>query len=86
MTEQSNLILTAILLPAKENGSFRLNPRWLRIDLASGEDSWECDTCARVSFNNIRDICPRNNCPRKFAAGEPDKPGKEPLPNFVRKR
>ena len=53
----------SILLPGKENGSFRLNPRWLRIDLAGREDIWECNTCARVIVNNVRDVCLRNNCP-----------------------
>ena len=40
-----------LLLPGqgKLNGTFRLNPNWLRIKLASGTDQWECDTCAGLS-------------------------------------
>ena len=52
-----------ILQPAKENGTFRLDPRWLRIKPASLDDIRECDTCATVSSHNIRGICPRNGCP-----------------------
>ena len=52
-----------ILQPAKENGTFRLDPRWLRIRPASLDEIWECDTCATVSSHNIRGICPRNGCP-----------------------
>ena len=47
----------------KLNGTFRLNPRWLRIKLASGTELWECDRCASLSAYNVRGICPRNGCP-----------------------
>ncbi len=52
-----------VLLPAKENGTFRLNPRWLRIKPAGPEETWECDTCAKLGSYNIRGVCPRNLCP-----------------------
>ena len=47
----------------KLNGTFRLNPRWLRIKLALGMDLWERDRCASLSTYNVRGICPRNGCP-----------------------
>ena len=47
----------------KLNGTFRLNPRWLRVTLASATDLWECDRCAALSAHNVRGICPRNGCP-----------------------
>ncbi len=52
-----------ILTPGKNNGTFRLNPRWLRIALAGPGDVWECNTCATLSNHNISEICPRNRCP-----------------------
>lgn len=52
-----------ILSPGKTNGTFRLNPRWLRIKLARDGEIWECDTCATLTTHNIRGICPRNRCP-----------------------
>ncbi len=52
-----------ILSPGKVNGTFRLDPRWLRIKPAGANEIWECDTCATVSNHNIRGICPRNRCP-----------------------
>ena len=47
----------------KLNGTFRVNPRWLRIKLALGTELWECDRCASLSAYNVRGICPRNGCP-----------------------
>ena len=52
-----------ILQPAKENGTFRLDPRWLRIKPASLDEIWECDTCATLASSNVRGVCPRNACP-----------------------
>ena len=52
-----------ILSRGKVNGTFRLNPVWLRIGLAEPEATWECDTCATLSAHNIRGVCPRNGCP-----------------------
>lgn len=52
-----------ILSRAKDNGTFRLDPRWLRISPAGPQDFWECDTCATLSTHNIRRVCPRNRCP-----------------------
>ena len=51
-----------ILLPGKINGTFHLNPRWLRIELATVGEIWECDTCATLSVYNVAGICPRNQC------------------------
>ncbi len=51
-----------ILSTGKINGSFRLNPNWLRIKSARLEEIWECGTCANLSAHNIRNICPRNGC------------------------
>ena len=45
------------------NGTFRLNPRWLRVNLATPTDIWECDRCATLSAYNVRGTCPRNGCP-----------------------
>ena len=52
-----------ILSRGTTNGTFRLNPRWLRIKLADPGEVWECDTCATLSTHNIRGVCPRNGCP-----------------------
>ena len=52
-----------ILLPGKSNGSFQLNPRWLRVRLAEPDEVWECGTCATLTTHNIRGVCPRNRCP-----------------------
>lgn len=47
----------------KLNGTFRLNPRWLRVKLAADSNIWECERCASVSGHNVRGVCPRNGCP-----------------------
>ncbi len=52
-----------VLLPGKSSGTFLLNSNWLRIKLTELSEIWECDTCASLSTQNIRDICPRNKCP-----------------------
>ena len=52
-----------VLLPGKENGTFRLDPRWLRIKPASMDEIWECSTCATLAGYNVRGVCPRNLCP-----------------------
>ncbi len=51
-----------ILSDGNTNGTFRLNPRWLRIKLAEPGEVWECDTCASLSVHNIRKVCPRHGC------------------------
>ena len=55
----------SILSRGADNGTFLLNSRWLRINIAkSGEDEiWECDICASLSTHNIRGVCPRSGCP-----------------------
>ena len=52
-----------ILSPGTANGTFRLDPRWLRSKLAGPDEVWECNTCATLSTHNIRGACPRNRCP-----------------------
>ena len=52
----------------KLNGTFRLNPRWLRVKLASPADMWECDRCATLSAHSLRGTCPRNGCPGMLGA------------------
>ncbi len=52
-----------ILCREKTNGTFRLNPRWLRIKFAAPDEIWECSTCATLTPHNIRQVCPRNKCP-----------------------
>ena len=51
-----------ILLRAEENGTFQLNPLWLRVKLVDLGEVWQCDTCASLSAHNIGDVCPRNRC------------------------
>lgn len=52
-----------ILLPGASNGTFQLNPRWVRVRLAGPDEIWECGTCAALTTHNIRGVCPRNRCP-----------------------
>ena len=52
-----------ILLPGKSNGTFQLNPLWVRVKLAGPDELWECGTCATLTTHNVRGICPRNRCP-----------------------
>ncbi len=63
----------SLLQPADENGTFRLNPRWLRIMPASLEDIRECDTCATLSSYDIRGVCPRNACPGSLRPAHPER-------------
>ena len=53
----------AVLSRGMVNGTFRLNPRWVRVKPADPRELWECDTCAMLTTHNIRGICPRNRCP-----------------------
>ena len=62
-----------LLLPAKDNGTFRLDSRWLRIKPASPEEVWECDTCATLSSHNVRGVCPRNGCPGTLSLPSPER-------------
>ena len=59
-----------ILSPGNVNGTFRLNPRWLRIKPTEPGETWECDTCASVSTHNIRNVCPRNGCPGSLVTAD----------------
>lgn len=52
----------SILTEGRHNGTFRLNPNWLRIKPTTLDEVWECGTCATLSAHNIRGICPRNRC------------------------
>ena len=52
-------------------GTFRLDPSWLRIELAVQDQIWECDTCATLSNHNIRGVCPRNRCPGTLSSTDP---------------
>ena len=53
----------SILSRGKANGTFCINPDWVRIKPADPEAVWECGTCATLSTFNIRGVCPRNGCP-----------------------
>ena len=53
----------SLLVRANTNGAFRLNSAWLRVNLPSPGECFECDTCACLSFYNIRTVCPRGDCP-----------------------
>lgn len=66
--DRNNRDTDKLVLPGRSNGSFRLNPRWLRIRLAKPSEIWQCETCATLSTHNIRDICPRNRCPGKLVS------------------
>ena len=52
-----------ILSRGTANGTFRIDPVWLRIKPAHPAAVWECGTCATLSTYNIRGVCPRNGCP-----------------------
>lgn len=62
-----------LLVRAQTDGSFRLNPDWLRIKLPLENECFECDTCARLSFYNIRNVCLRNNCPGNLVIADNSK-------------
>ena len=54
---------------AGSGGCFRLNLAWLRVKAAQERDDfWQCDTCERLHFHNIRNVCRRNKCPGKLVA------------------
>lgn len=59
-----------LLSPGKSNGTFRLDPRWVRIALAEPGHLWECGACAKVTPHNIRQICPRNGCPGELRSAD----------------
>ncbi|WP_423910395.1 Zn-binding domain-containing protein [Candidatus Spongiihabitans sp.] len=59
-----------LLLRASADGTFLLNPAWLRVKLPSPNECFECDTCARLSFYNIRGVCPRNKCPGELVLAD----------------
>ena len=61
-----------ILSPGTANGTFRLNPVWLRIKLAEPGGVWKCGTCATLSTYNIRGVCPRNGCPGELTPANDD--------------
>ena len=54
--------------PAKINGTFQLDSRWLRIRPVELDKIWECDTCTTLSSYNIRNICTKNHCPGKLSS------------------
>ena len=62
-----------ILSPGTANGTFRLDPRWLRTKLAGPGEVWECDTCATLSTHNIRGVCPRNRCPGTLSRADQER-------------
>ena len=55
---ESRLLLRA----PKLNNAFRLNPEYLRVNLADHREIWECDTCARVCLVNIKSLCLNARC------------------------
>ena len=57
----------SLLQQAEESGTFRLDPRWLRIKPTGMDEIWECNTCATLGSYNIRGVCQRNNCPGRLA-------------------
>ena len=59
-----------VLISGRKNGTFLLNPNWLRIKLSELSEIWECDTCASLSTQNIRDVCPRNQCPGELVRAD----------------
>ena len=52
-----------LLKRANSDGTFQLNPRWLRIKPAKVNEIFECEACGSLTSHNIREICPRNRCP-----------------------
>ena len=62
-----------LLVPARTNGTFHLNSNWLRVNLPSPGECFECDTCARLSFHNIRAVCPRYRCQGNLVKANLDK-------------
>ena len=64
---------TEELLIPHGNGAFRLNSKWMRITLASLDEYFECDTCARLTPYNIRNVCVRNDCKGKLIQADSSK-------------
>lgn len=54
-------------------GNFRLNHKWLRLNLANPNNLWTCDTCLTVTTQNLRNVCPRNICPGVLVKGDIEK-------------
>ena len=53
-----------LFLRVDSSGCFRLNLAWLRVKAAQERDDlWQCDTCERLQFYNVRNVCQRNKCP-----------------------
>ncbi len=63
-----------VLKPAKVNGTFHLDSRWLRIKPARLDDVRECDTCATLANHDVRGVCPRNKCPGTLSPARRDHP------------
>ena len=61
--ENSKLTDDQVLIPAERSGTFRLNPRWLRVKIVESGDIWACSTCGTTSGHNIRNVCGRSGCP-----------------------
>ena len=59
----------SVLSPARDNGTFCLDSRWLRIKPIRLDELWECDTCATLSSYNVRGVCTRNLCPGTLSPG-----------------
>ncbi len=58
-----------LFLRADSSGGFHLNLAWLRVKAAQeSDDLWQCDTCERLQFYNVRDVCRRNKCPGNLIA------------------
>lgn len=57
-----------VLVRANIDGTSRLNPYRVRIKLPDPKECFECNVCARLSFCNIRGVCPRNGCPGNLVA------------------
>ncbi len=53
----------SVFRPAQVNGTYRLDPRWLRLKPARLDEIRECNTCATLTSHDVRGICPRNACP-----------------------
>ena len=62
-----------LLVHARTDGAFHLNSNWLRVNLPSPGECFECDICASLSFHNIRAVCPRKDCQGDLAKASQDK-------------
>ena len=56
-----------VLLQGSSSGTFRLNSRWLRLNIAAPDKLWACNTCFGITNYNIRNVCPRFRCPGKLS-------------------